>query len=415
MANIKVVLDHPFYDGMTITFNAPCECHEVNGVTVCFLDEAREFTFRDAHGNDLTGMGNLFAENVLVKAVLDVTNGYAYLQNADTNAYLEGCLSPTYTESTTLAPLTSGEKLKVAFSKIAKAVSSLIDHIANKSNPHEVTAAQVGARPDTWMPTAADVGARPNTWTPTASDVGAAPASHTQAASTITGLATVATSGSYNDLSNKPTIPTSLPANGGNADTVDSQHFTYSNSSNSPTYLWGTNASGTNFLAHRASMSVNYANSAGAVAWGNVSGKPSTFTPAAHNQAISTITGLGGYVTAEGKVQAGGPGTDMYWYYRKWSSGYHEVWCYVRVQNVACTALWGSIYESGELVFPTWPFTVSSVHFTTCEYNADTGLGNAWTEGLRGWNGTTPGATYLLRGSAGYSLSGKLMFYAIVT
>ena len=33
-------------------------------------------------------------------------------------------------------------------------------------------------------------------------------------------LAKVATSGSYNDLSNKPTIPTTLPANGGNADTV---------------------------------------------------------------------------------------------------------------------------------------------------------------------------------------------------
>ena len=47
------------------------------------------------------------------------------------------------------------------------------------------------------------------------------PTSHP--ASMITGLATVATSGSYNDLSNKPTIPTipsSLPANGGNADTV---------------------------------------------------------------------------------------------------------------------------------------------------------------------------------------------------
>ena len=42
----------------------------------------------------------------------------------------------------------------------------------------------------------------------------------THAASMITGLATVATSGSYNDLSNKPTIPTSLPANGGNAATV---------------------------------------------------------------------------------------------------------------------------------------------------------------------------------------------------
>ena len=48
------------------------------------------------------------------------------------------------------------------------------------------------------------------------------PATH--AASMITGLADVATSGSYNDLSNKPTIPTTLPANGGNADTVDNYH-----------------------------------------------------------------------------------------------------------------------------------------------------------------------------------------------
>ena len=45
----------------------------------------------------------------------------------------------------------------------------------------------------------------------------------THPATMITGLSTVATSGSYNDLTNKPTIPTipnSLPANGGNADTV---------------------------------------------------------------------------------------------------------------------------------------------------------------------------------------------------
>ena len=43
----------------------------------------------------------------------------------------------------------------------------------------------------------------------------------THPASMITGLATVATSGSYNDLSNKPTIPTTLPANGGNSSTVN--------------------------------------------------------------------------------------------------------------------------------------------------------------------------------------------------
>lgn len=52
------------------------------------------------------------------------------------------------------------------------------------------------------------------------------PSSHP--ASMITGLATVATSGKYSDLSGRPTIPTvpsSLPANGGNADTVDGYHI----------------------------------------------------------------------------------------------------------------------------------------------------------------------------------------------
>lgn len=49
-------------------------------------------------------------------------------------------------------------------------------HMEDDQNPHNVTAEQVGARPNTWMPTASDIGARPNTWMPTASDVGAAPA-----------------------------------------------------------------------------------------------------------------------------------------------------------------------------------------------------------------------------------------------
>lgn len=51
------------------------------------------------------------------------------------------------------------------------------------------------------------------------------PTSHP--ASMISGLSDVATSGSYNDLKDKPTIPTvptSLPANGGNADTLDNMH-----------------------------------------------------------------------------------------------------------------------------------------------------------------------------------------------
>lgn len=49
----------------------------------------------------------------------------------------------------------------------------------------------------------------------------------THPASMITGLSTVATSGNYEDLENKPEIPTipqSLPANGGNADTVGGKY-----------------------------------------------------------------------------------------------------------------------------------------------------------------------------------------------
>lgn len=69
----------------------------------------------------------------------------------------------TYTDASTLETLASGEKMSVAFAKIKKAISSLIAHIANTNNPHNVTASQLS-------------------------------------------LATVATSGSYADLTNKPTI-----------------------------------------------------------------------------------------------------------------------------------------------------------------------------------------------------------------
>lgn len=52
----------------------------------------------------------------------------------------------------------------------------------------------------------------------------------THSVSMITGLSTVSTTGSYNDLTDKPTIPTiptALPADGGNADTLDGYHAAY--------------------------------------------------------------------------------------------------------------------------------------------------------------------------------------------
>lgn len=52
------------------------------------------------------------------------------------------------------------------------------NHATRTDNPHNVTAAQVGARPDTWTPTAAQVGARESTWLPTIGEIGAAPAGY---------------------------------------------------------------------------------------------------------------------------------------------------------------------------------------------------------------------------------------------
>ena len=52
--------------------------------------------------------------------------------------------TPTYSDTTTLVTLSSGEKISIAFAKIKLAITTLINHRANKSNPHGVTKSQVG-------------------------------------------------------------------------------------------------------------------------------------------------------------------------------------------------------------------------------------------------------------------------------
>lgn len=76
-------------------------------------------------------------------------------------------------------------------------------------------------------------------------------------ASNVTGLATVATSGSYVDLLNKPTIPSNV-----------------SQLSNDSGYIT---------LAQVPQQTVN---------WNDIQGRPVTFTPSAHQHPISDITGL---------------------------------------------------------------------------------------------------------------------------
>lgn len=85
-------------DGHKLTFKAPCDCISVEKLKVCYVENAtqknRLFTMKDAHGNDLTGLGNLFSQGAYVDVVLDTVNGFAYLQNAGTNKYLEQKITP---------------------------------------------------------------------------------------------------------------------------------------------------------------------------------------------------------------------------------------------------------------------------------------------------------------------------------
>lgn len=52
--------------------------------------------------------------------------------------------TPTYTTAGSDSELQSGEKLSVSFGKIARAIKTLIGHVANKSNPHSVTKSALG-------------------------------------------------------------------------------------------------------------------------------------------------------------------------------------------------------------------------------------------------------------------------------
>lgn len=93
MAKITITINGPLMDGHKVTFAAPCDCTEVDGLKVLYIEDgtrsSKLFTMKDAQGNTLTGLGNLFAKNSYVHAILDTNNNLAYLQNANTNKYIE--------------------------------------------------------------------------------------------------------------------------------------------------------------------------------------------------------------------------------------------------------------------------------------------------------------------------------------
>ena len=90
MSNIRVDLGTPIKNGMEVVFRSPVDCSQVTGLIVYYNGGSQEFMFADAHGENVGIIDHLFAENVAVKVILDVTTGMAFVQNADTNTYLEG-------------------------------------------------------------------------------------------------------------------------------------------------------------------------------------------------------------------------------------------------------------------------------------------------------------------------------------
>ena len=119
----------------------------------------------------------------------------------------------------------------------------------------------------------------------------------------------------------------------------------YINSSNgdegnnaNPSKVWGTNGSDSYLRTYLTSaLSVNYANSAGSVAWTNVSGRPT---------ALSSFTNDSGYITGSGRAfPKTGSGASINF---NWSG-----------QNGQPTWLWGANAESDSFVYNPSNFSVN--------------------------------------------------------
>lgn len=144
-----------------------------------------------------------------------------------------------------------------------------------------------------------------------------------------TAYASVNHTHSYNDLENKPSIPTTLPANGGNADTLDGQHA-------------------------------------------------SEFAASAHTHSKSQISGLtepSDYVIASG--------LSGQWVYRKWNSGISECWRQISGTITHYSTWNGFKVFAGSLDWPTGLFVANPIATYTCYF------GNGYAIAARGSLSTT--------------------------
>ncbi len=107
MPKIRVDLEATVINGQALTFKSPADCSNITGLIIYYpvgdSTTSKTFQFADAHGNNVGGK-SLFANDVLVKVLLDTELNRAYVQNADTNAYLEAKLSEKYSPDNKPSP-----------------------------------------------------------------------------------------------------------------------------------------------------------------------------------------------------------------------------------------------------------------------------------------------------------------------
>lgn len=134
------IAEDPSISGLEVKFKSPTTC-TATSTTRLHIEQAgtaisKVFTFADANGNDVGEIDNLFAENAVVKVILDLStqtelpdgvDGIAFVQNADTNKYLEGRFADVD------AQVVNINKSVVAISEQFTPISQSIEEIKKES------------------------------------------------------------------------------------------------------------------------------------------------------------------------------------------------------------------------------------------------------------------------------------------
>lgn len=132
MANIRVNLSGLPVNGQTVTFRSPASGTEVAGLITYYPNgsttSSKVFQFADAHGNNVGGK-NLFSSNVLVKVILDTELSRAYVQNADTNSYLENKLKSHSQPASTITAGTLAGKVVANASAVTDLTAKQVRNI----------------------------------------------------------------------------------------------------------------------------------------------------------------------------------------------------------------------------------------------------------------------------------------------